>query len=207
MKIKNNFPVALLRRTIEFSNGGKLLKGSQVFVVQDGKTCFVRVNRNDTVEYPVSKSALKPLQIFKVVFNDYVNDENGNISIDCYKTKNNHDEEGVVVAEVTPDGEIVFGTNPANLQVNLGCSLVATAIKDALNRQSEFKQDLIDKVIESVKEDLCADPTKGDVTVLDEILKSVPCKILMQSLDETEWNNYPAEFSKNEQIKRVKAKK
>jgi hypothetical protein len=48
------------------------------------------------------------------------------------------------------------------------------------------KQDLVNRLIEVLKEDIDA----GDVTVLDEILMQCPNTLLINSLPEEEWKNY-----------------
>jgi len=53
--------------------------------------------------------------------------------------------------------------------------------------KTERKQKLVDEVIEEVKKDLL----HGDETVLDELLKFIPVKNLLQALGEEKWKNYP----------------
>jgi hypothetical protein len=50
----------------------------------------------------------------------------------------------------------------------------------------ELKQELVDEVIENLKKDI----KSGDLTVLDELLKFIPNKNLVQSLDEERWSDY-----------------
>lgn len=48
------------------------------------------------------------------------------------------------------------------------------------------KQDLIDEVIEDLKEQF----SKGDYTVLEELLFFIPVENLIHSLDEEKWYKY-----------------
>lgn len=49
------------------------------------------------------------------------------------------------------------------------------------------KQELVDEVIEELKRDL----SQGDETILDELLKMIPARNLVQALPEEKWKNYP----------------
>jgi len=50
----------------------------------------------------------------------------------------------------------------------------------------ERKETIVDDVIESLKEDMA----HGDYTVLDELLKMIPDKNLIQALSEEQWSKY-----------------
>lgn len=121
--------------------------------------------------------------IFEEVRTDYT-DENGNISIDAYypaKGVSDDEDSGKVVALVTPDGEVIDGQHPEFVtKAERNCPLVLEAIKRAKLDQEEIKQELVDKVIERLKEDFAS----HDYTVLDELLKFIPTKNLEASLPE-----------------------
>jgi hypothetical protein len=51
----------------------------------------------------------------------------------------------------------------------------------------DLKQNLVDAVIEHLKEDV----RHGDITILDELLKFIPNKNLVQALPEEEWTKFP----------------
>lgn len=57
---------------------------------------------------------------------------------------------------------------------------------------SDKKQKVIDAVIEELKKDF----SNGDYTVIDEILSHVPKRILIQSLDESEWEKFSFKTNK-----------
>ena len=54
------------------------------------------------------------------------------------------------------------------------------AIEEAKEKQREHKQELVDKCIEEIKEDV----SKGDVTAIDELLSFLPIKYLKGYLPE-----------------------
>ena len=55
------------------------------------------------------------------------------------------------------------------------------------NKPKEEKyEQLIDEVIEKIKSDISV----GDLTVLDELLRMIPTKNLIQSLSEERWKDY-----------------
>ena len=128
-------------------------------------------------------------QKFSEVRTDYTTPE-GNIAVDAWLTSND-DEGGRTVCWVSPDGEIIKGTNPECEKDDLECSLVQEAIKDAKNAQEELKEKIADEVLEQVKKDA----EGGDFTVLYELLsKFVPARNLVQALPEEKWKNYPIEI-------------
>jgi hypothetical protein len=136
-----------------------------------------------------NKMKKKPMQVFAEVLTDYTDPETGNITIDCF-VDTDPNSEGRVVAEVTPDGEIVKGKNELITYLDLKCPLVIAAIEEAKTEQEERKQKLVDDVIEDLKESLAS----GDFTVLDELLKFIPSKNLIQALPEEKWSDYPIEI-------------
>ncbi len=52
--------------------------------------------------------------------------------------------------------------------------------------EAEKKQELIDEVVEQIKNDIMS----GDCTVLDELLSMIPTNILIHSLPEEKWSKY-----------------
>jgi di/tripeptidase len=129
------------------------------------------------------------MQVFTEVLTDYTDPETGNITIDCF-VDSDPNSEGRVVAEVTPDGQVVRGKNELITEADFQCPLVIAAIEEAKSEQEERKQKLVDDVIEDLKESLAS----GDYTVLDELLKFVPSKNLIQALPEEKWTDYPIEI-------------
>lgn len=61
------------------------------------------------------------------------------------------------------------------------------------------KQPLVDAVIEQLKDDI----SKGDYTVLDELLKFIPIQLLINSLPEEDWQNFTAEAMRETLINKV----
>jgi len=131
----------------------------------------------------------KPMQVFAEVLTDYT-DEAGNITIDAYPDTEPDSENGRTVARVSPDGEVIRGTNIEITESDFQCPLVIEAIEEAKSEQEERKQKLVDDVIEDLKESLVS----GDFTVLDELLKFIPSKNLIQALPEEKWGDYPIEI-------------
>lgn len=124
-------------------------------------------------------------QKFIEVHSDYQDPETGNIAIDAYLTTDD-ETPGRTVCWVSPDGKIIPGTNPECESDDLECSVVQEAIADARLRQEEDKQKLVDDVIDDLKESF----NHGDYTVLDDLLKRIPSKNLIQALPEEKWKNY-----------------
>ena len=124
-------------------------------------------------------------QKFVEIRSDYQDPETGNIAIDAYLSEDD-EVPGRTVCWVAPDGEIIKGTNPECEPDDLECTLVQEAIAEARTSQEEDKQKLVDDVLEEIKKDASI----GDYTVLDELLKKIPAKTLIQSLPEEEWEKY-----------------
>lgn len=124
-------------------------------------------------------------QKFIEVHSDYQDPETGNIAIDAYLTTDD-ETPGRTVCWVSPDGKIIPGTNPECESDDLECSVVQEAIADARLCQEEDKQKLVDDVIDDLKESF----NHGDYTVLDDLLKRIPSKNLIQALPEEKWKNY-----------------
>lgn len=131
----------------------------------------------------------KPMQVFAEVLTDYTDPETGNITLDCF-VGTDPNSEGRVVAEVTPDGEVIRGKNELITEADFQCPVFLQAVEDAKSEQEVRKQKLVDDVIEDLKESLA----QGDYTVLDELLKFTPSKNLIQALPEEKWGDYPIEI-------------
>ena len=125
-------------------------------------------------------------QIFVEVLTDHTDEETGNIALDAYPDANPDSENGRTVAWVSPDGEVILGTNPENKSSEVECRLVKEAIEEVKSIQAELKQKLVDDVIEDLKESFAS----GDYTVLDELLKFIPTRNLVQALPEEKWSDY-----------------
>lgn len=125
------------------------------------------------------------MQKFVEVRSDYQDPETGNIAIDAYLSGDD-EVPGRTVCWVSPDGAIIKGTNPECEPDDLECELVQEAIAEARVSQEEDKQKLVDDVIDELKKDASI----GDYTVLDELLKMIPVKQLVQALPEEVWKNY-----------------
>jgi len=123
---------------------------------------------------------------FAYVKYDYREHSTGEIAIDAYPTKRQNDDNGRVVAWVTPDGVVNKGTSPLCEPDDLECPNVQAAIQKAKDKQEDIKQRLADEVLEELKKDM----KHGDYTVLDELLKLIPTSNLIQSLPEEQWKKY-----------------
>lgn len=55
-----------------------------------------------------------------------------------------------------------------------------------MTTQSELKDDLINRVIELIKEDI----SYGDTSAIDELLRHCPTDTLVAYLPEEEWNRF-----------------
>lgn len=153
-----------------------------------------------TVEFNLPEKSEK--EIFVEVIADH-EDEDGNICIDVYETDDGN-EEGKTICGVSPEGKILVADSTSAkflVRRSLEDSKVREEIIAAQERQAERKQELVDKVIEEQKEMMGVPPDQGDFTVLDELLKFLPCKVLMQALDEEEWKNYPTGWAEQEVTK------
>lgn len=128
----------------------------------------------------------EPMQVFREVLIDYTDPETGNITLDCF-LDDDPNSEARVVGEVTTDGIVVRGTNPDITEADFQCPLVISAIKDAQAEQEIRKQKLADAVLEELKKDFAS----GDFTVIDDLLKRIPFKDLIQALPEEQWNQHP----------------
>lgn len=111
------------------------------------------------------------------VRNDYRDDETGKYFIDVYLTEDD-DEEGFSVATVDADGNVdKFGLTRI---IGYDLDPVFEAIEEAKEKQAEIKQELIDKCLNEIRNDVAS----GDVTAIDELLKFVPSRSLQAYLPE-----------------------
>lgn len=124
-------------------------------------------------------------QKFAEVRCDYRDPETGNIAIDAYLSDDD-EVPGRTVCLISPDGQIIKGTNPECEPDDLECELVQEAIAEVRSAQEEDKQVIVDDVIEELKKDASI----GDYTILDELLKMIPVKNLIQALPEEVWEKY-----------------
>lgn len=112
------------------------------------------------------------------VRNDYRDDDTGKYTIDVYLTEDD-DENGFVAAEVDADGNVEWRPNIfPSLYGVYDITPIEEAIKEAQDKQADFKQELIDKCLIEIKNDVAS----GDVTAIDELLKFVPAKNLLAYL-------------------------
>ena len=123
----------------------------------------------------------KKKRIWKEIRNDYTENDSGLTMIDGYKSTDK-DEGGRVIATVDADGVVKYMDSDA--KNNLYAQEI---IKETIDRREEQKQELVDVVIEKLKEDF----ESGDITVLDELLKFVKSTNLVQALPEEMWGMFP----------------
>lgn len=120
------------------------------------------------------------MQVFVEVKTDYTDPDTGNITIDCYEDDDDNSDKTRMVAEVTPDGEVIRGTNPNITEADFQDPLVIEAIKEVKEEQKGIKQAVIDLVLEQIKKDVAV----GDMTAIDELLMFCPAKYLKGYLPE-----------------------
>ena|ERR1035437_5990714 len=133
------------------------------------------------------KNKAEEIQIFAEVLTDYTDNETGEIAIDAYPDTDANSENARTVARVTPDGDVIKGTNPEVKPSDLDCRLVKEAIEEMKAEQKIRKQKRIDMVLEKIKEDVA----NGDVTAIDELLMFCPSTNLKGYLCE---DNYEREI-------------
>lgn len=126
------------------------------------------------------KKTKDKMQVFVEVRTTYTDHYTQNITIDCYVDDDENSDTARVVAEVTPDGEVIKGTNPVITEADFQCPLVIEAIKEAKEAQQNIKQELIDKVLVRIREDV----EVQDFTAIDELLMFCPAKYLKGYLAE-----------------------
>lgn len=103
---------------------------------------------------------------------------------------------GFIVTDAMPKaGDTMVCINPKS--VNYGETSVATHLQvkhetidyknwKVVTNLEERKEAIVDDVIEDIKKQVY----DGDVTVLDGLLKLIPEKTLIESLNEDVWKNY-----------------
>lgn len=124
------------------------------------------------MEIDVRKLGKNP---FKEVRNNYCEEETGLIFIDCW-VDDDDDSGGISVATIDMDGKVVYKYP----QEHFGSSSVMEAIAEAIEQQKENKQELIDRCLIEIEEDV----KNGDLTAIDELLKFIPSKNLKAYLPE-----------------------
>ena len=95
------------------------------------------------------------------------------------------EKEGVEVEEVCVDGEQHFVVTLDNGHWAYGSQIIL--MEDVKEFTEERKQELVDEVIKGLKKDM----EMGDETILDELLKMIPVKNLLQALPEERWTEFP----------------
>lgn len=92
------------------------------------------------------------------------------------------DAEGMTIAVVDEDGVVEWrkGNSIMYMQNKEMFANLWEAIDEAKEKQKEHKQELVDKCIEEIKNDV----NSGDVTAIDGMLILVPTKVLKDFLPE-----------------------
>lgn len=118
---------------------------------------------------------------FSEVRCDYFEDDTNLYYIDAW-VSDDDDAEGMSVATVDEDGVVewrkgnsIMYLNNRDIYANL-----FEAIEEAKHKQRERKQELVDKCLEAIKEDVRC----GDITAIDELLMFLPTKYLKGYLPE-----------------------
>lgn len=112
-------------------------------------------------------------------------DEEGNLKVDAFYT-NDPNEEGEVIATVLADTTVEdkFG-KPIETIFQFG-GKANRAIEDAIIRQVNRKENLVEAVHDSLVNDI----REGDSTALEELLKFLPIQNLIASLPEEQQRNH-----------------
>ena len=112
---------------------------------------------------------------------DYREPDTNKYYIDAWDSEDD-DAEGKTLATIDEDGIIEWKIGNSigwfankELQAN-----VWEIIEEAKEKQKEHKQELVDKCLEQIKDDV----SKGDVTAIDELLMFLPAKYLKGYLPE-----------------------
>ena len=118
---------------------------------------------------------------FSEVRCDYLEPDTNKYFIDAWESEDD-DAEGKTIAKVSEDGvvEWVYGNSigyEANKELH---SNLFEAIEEAREKQKDLKQELVDKCLEQIKDDVKG----GDVTAIDELLMFLPTKYLKGYLPE-----------------------
>ena len=121
------------------------------------------------------------LNTYSEVRCDYRELDTNKYYIDAWYSEDD-DEGGMSVATVDEDGIVEWKVGnsigwEANKEIHAN---VFEAIEEAKEKQKEHKQELIDKCLEQIKEDVA----NGDLTAIDEMLMFLPTKYLKGYLPE-----------------------
>lgn len=118
---------------------------------------------------------------FSEVRCDYREPDTNLYYIDAW-VSDDDDAEGMTVAVVDEDGVVEWrkGNSVMYMQNKDLYANLWEAIEEAKEKQLEHKQELVDKCLEQIKEDV----SKGDVTAIDELLAFLPTKYLKGYLPE-----------------------
>ena len=118
---------------------------------------------------------------FSEVRCDYREPDTNLYYIDAW-VSDDDDAEGMTVAVVDEDGVVEWrkGNSVMYMQNKDLYANLWEAIEEAKEKQKEHKQELVDKCLEQIKEDV----SKGDVTAIDELLAFLPTKYLKGYLPE-----------------------
>lgn len=121
------------------------------------------------------------IERFSEVRCDYFEDDTNLYYIDAW-VSDDVDAEGMTVATVDEDGVVEWRKGNGIMYVE-NKELYANlweAIDEAKDKQRERKQELVDRCIEEIKNDVRG----GDVTAIDGMLILVPTKVLKDYLPE-----------------------
>ena len=118
---------------------------------------------------------------FSEVRCDYREPDTNLYYIDAW-VSDDDDAEGMTIAVVDEDGVVEWrkGNSVMYMQNKDLYANLWEAIEEAKEKQKEHKQELVDKCLEQIKEDV----SKGDVTAIDELLAFLPTKYLKGYLPE-----------------------
>lgn len=118
---------------------------------------------------------------WKEIRNDYTDSAEGLTHIDAW-TSPDDDEDGRTIATIDLDGNVTYKDERAKTDKG-----AQEAIREILNRNEENKQKLVDAVYWDIKKSI----EEGDGTVMEDLLKMIPSKNLVQALPEEKWRFYP----------------
>lgn len=112
---------------------------------------------------------------------DYLEPDTNLYHIDAW-VSDDDDAEGMTIAVVDEDGVVEWrkGNSIMYMQNKEMFANLWEAIEEAKEKQKEHKQELVDKCIEEIKNDV----RSGDVTAIDGMLILVPTKVLKDFLPE-----------------------
>jgi len=118
---------------------------------------------------------------FSEVRCDYYEDDTKLYYIDAW-VSDDDEAEGMTIAVVDEDGVVEWrkGNSIMYLANKDMFANVFEAIEEAKEKQREHKQELVDRCLEQIKQDVA----DGDVTAIDEMLMFLPIKYLKGYLPE-----------------------